>query len=102
MTAENELRFLLNGHQFTPAGATPFARCEREEPVFVLCGRDPVAAEVIRDWADRREILQHHDRGSFPHGSPAWEREGEKIAEARLHATEMAAWHEAHIRGPVR
>lgn len=49
-----------------------------DEPVFVLCGRDPIAPDIVLMWAKSAEFLGAH--------SP------EKIAEARSLAQAMRDW----------
>jgi hypothetical protein len=35
-----------------------YENAEPDEPMFVLLARDPVAAEVVRDWIKRRGDIQ--------------------------------------------
>lgn len=51
-----------------------------DEPIFVLRGKDPIGADVVRTWASKAESEGHHE--------PA------KIAEAREFADEMDAYRE--------
>jgi hypothetical protein len=48
-----------------------------DEPVFVLRGRDALAPEIVRDWANRAEA----------NGASA-----DKVDEARALADKMHAW----------
>lgn len=54
------------------------ANADPDEPMFVLLGRDPVAASVVRFWALMREALEYD--------------EPEKAAEARACANAMETW----------
>ncbi len=54
-----------------------YANAKPDEPMFVLLGRDPMAATLVRAWADMRETL-----GEDP----------DKIAEARACADALDAW----------
>lgn len=49
---------ITKGHVLDRAlrGEGCLGRSTDAEPVFVLCGRDPVAGDIIREWADRREV----------------------------------------------
>jgi hypothetical protein len=58
-----------------------YAKAEPNEPMFVLLGRDPSAPAVVRDWADRRELMI--DNGQKPESDRAM------VAEARECATAM-------------
>jgi hypothetical protein len=49
-----------------------------DEPMFILLARDPLAADLVRDWADRREQTR---------GPSA------KVDEARACATAMDRWY---------
>lgn len=61
-------------------------RSQPDEPVFILCARDCVAAETVRVWAMKAERL----------GVNAG-----KLAEARAHANRMDIWREVHGGGKV-
>jgi hypothetical protein len=76
MKAADELRLL---QEKLSDGSLP-----PEEPVFVLRGRDTIAAKVVRIWA----VLARTD------GSPP-----RKIAEAEALAKEMDAWPIKQIAG---
>jgi hypothetical protein len=56
-------------------------KSQDDEMVFVLCARDPLAADLVRIWANQREV-----RGGKP----------EKVAEARAAADAMDTWRAAH------
>lgn len=60
-------------------------RSKDDEPIFILCGRDPVAGEIIREWADRREVRAHRT-GTLD------AQEKAKIREARIHSLAMDDW----------
>lgn len=55
-----------------------YSRADPNEPMFVLLGRDPLAAPLVRCWASLRQLL--------PFPSPA------KIEEARRCADAMEDW----------
>lgn len=74
MTKKQEMELALRGEGC-------LGRSADDEPVFILTGRDPVAAAVVLEWADRREALGLN--------TP---EERAKIAEARAHAFRMHAW----------
>ena len=54
-----------------------YANAEPDEPMFILLGRDPFAADLVEEWARRREAAR---------GPSA------KIDEARACAAEMRRW----------
>lgn len=54
-----------------------YANAFHDEPMFVLLGRDPMAATLVRAWATMRE-----EQGEDP----------AKVAEARACADAMDAW----------
>jgi hypothetical protein len=56
-----------------------------DEPVFVLCARDPAAAHAVRDWVERRRIL------GMTRGDNR-EREEAKLQEALQCAAQMEQW----------
>jgi hypothetical protein len=57
-----------------------------EEPVFVLCARDPGASEMVRLWAENAQHM----------GVPL-----EKVLEALEVVNAMDAWRAAHGGGKV-
>lgn len=57
--------------------STVLHKCDPDEPIFVLCGRDPGAAKCVRDWASRACIA----------GVPA-----QKISDALKVAEQMDEW----------
>lgn len=52
-----------------------------DEPLFVLCARDPDAPAVVREWASRAGVRGAPDR---------------KVVGARAVAEEMERWQEAN------
>lgn len=60
-------------------------RSQLDEPVFILCGRDPDAGAAVRKWADDREMR-------VSRAGLLDMRQREKIAEARRHALTMDAY----------
>lgn len=38
-----------------------YANAEPDEPIFVLLGRDPMAAELVRIWASMRQLSGEKD-----------------------------------------
>lgn len=58
--------------------------------MFLLCGRDPVAAKIIREWADDREMLAvrtgKHDA-----------REQAKIRDARIMAMRFESFYTERV-----
>lgn len=79
-------------------GPSCLLRSQPDEPVFVLCARDPVAAITVRDWADYREHRMLNRATGPAHMSPEWTREDNKIKEARQLADQMDAWKANHAR----
>lgn len=71
------------GSKNNPGEFDCYAAADPDEPMFVLLGRDPVAAEVVAYWAALREQLAH-DRGDDP--------ELAKAREAVACAEQMRAW----------
>jgi len=60
-----------------------------DEPVFVICGRDPLAAEIIREWAVRYIAM----KGAG--GVQPTERQAVKYHEALRSAELAIAWRES-------
>jgi hypothetical protein len=69
-------------------------RSAPDEPVFVLVGRDLLAADSVRDWADRLEVR------SKALGELTGARQA-KIADARATAKAMDAWRVANGGGKL-
>ncbi len=65
------------GTKNNPGAHDCYANAEPDEPMFVLLGRDPLAADLVAEWAARRELT----RGPSP-----------KVDEARACARSMTAW----------
>ena len=59
-----------------------YANADPDEPMFILLGRDPSAADLVDRWADWREAT----RGPSP-----------KVLEARSCAAAMRLWHAATL-----
>ena len=60
------------------------------EPTFTLLARDPHAADMVLDWAYRRE--RSIKRGKHPESDIA------KVREARAHSRLMTEWRIEHER----
>ena len=73
------------GTKNNPAPWDCYANAHPDEPMFVLLGRDPFGAELVRLWADGREAA-----GEDP----------SKVAEARACADQMEAWCRAQGKVP--
>ena len=56
-----------------------------DEPVFVLCARDPLAANLVRDWAD------DYERFHVRNGTYTIERK-QKVTDARRASLAMDEW----------
>ena len=54
-----------------------------DEPIFTLRAKDPLAADLVADWATRSENGGHH--------------EPEKIAEAVACAKSMREWYRRNV-----
>ena len=63
--------------QKTTTDSACMVKAADDEPVFVLRGKDPVAHDAVRFWADSAEALHLHT---------------EKLADAILAADEMLAY----------
>ncbi len=62
------------------------ARSQDGEPLFILCGRDRLAADKVRSWAADLAL----------HGGPKY-----KIADAYALADDMDRWREQHGGGKI-
>lgn len=62
-----------------------YTAADPDEPIFVLLGRDPLAGDLVIEWARRRAVL------ASIHSDDA-ERDARKIAEARACGDAMRAW----------
>ena len=65
------------GTKNNPGEFDCYANADPNEPMFVLLGRDPMAAYLVEQWADLREWT-----GETP----------DKVTEARKCAKEMRDW----------
>lgn len=65
------------GTKLKPGTFDCYANAEPDEPMFTLLARDPMAAILVRLWADLREHAA---------GNPS------KVFEARTCAIEMEKW----------
>jgi hypothetical protein len=52
---------MLMGTKNNPGKFDCYANAEPDEPVFVLLGRDPLAGQLVRLWAQRRQLLGKTD-----------------------------------------
>jgi hypothetical protein len=75
----------MMGTKNNPGKFDCHANAHPDEPMFILLGRDPMAATLVRAWAEMRE-----DAGEDP----------AKVAEARACADAMDAW-AANLGKPV-
>jgi hypothetical protein len=76
------------GTKNNPGKFDCYANATPDEPMFVLLGRDPFAATLVRMWANAREAR----------GNPM---DAEKIAEARACADALDRYCEGIGRAPV-
>lgn len=60
-------------------------RSAADEPVFVLCARDVLAGDIVREWADRVEVRAVGSSGLTG-------KRRQKIATARREAVAMDTW----------
>lgn len=67
-------------------------KSEDDEPVFVICARDPLAAEIIREWAVR--YISSKAAG----GVAPTEAQARKYHEALQIASLSIAWNEQKQR----
>jgi hypothetical protein len=68
------------GTKNNPGDFDCYENADDDEPMFVLLGRDPLAADLVRLWAERRAATRGEDN---------------KTAEARTCADVMEWWHGA-------
>ncbi|MDO8795384.1 MAG: hypothetical protein Q7J25_12265 [Vicinamibacterales bacterium] len=85
MKAKDEIEAALKGEGCLGHSAP-------DEPVFILCARDVLAANHVREWADEVE-RKVHALGELT------ARRQAKIASARALAKEMDEWRAAHAGG---
>lgn len=74
------------------------AKSADDEPIFILCARDVLAAGQVREWADRLESVAANrpiDDGGLDGKRKA------KIAEARALAVAMDQWRYSHGGGKI-
>lgn len=69
------------GTKRNPGKFDCYEAADPDEPMFVLLARDPLAPQLVREWAGRRRMRA---------GDPA------KISEALDCATAMERWRAAH------
>jgi hypothetical protein len=72
------------GTKATPSPYDCFQNLEPDEPYFLLMGRDPAAANLVRLWAVRRQ--EAIDAGEKPADDEA------QVKEALLCAEHMEVW----------
>ena len=76
------------GTKNNPGKFDCYENAEPDEPVFILLGRDPLAAPLVRLWAMMREECgPPRERPENPDVVAAWEKE--KVAEAQQCADTM-------------
>jgi hypothetical protein len=71
------------------AGPSCLTESADDEPVFVLCARDPLAPNAVREWAFAYE-RRHGMSG------PLTKRQEEKYTEALAIAYQMERWRTSH------
>ncbi len=85
------------GTKARPGTHDCYAKASPDEPLFTLLARDPAAADLVREWAERRAALAQTTNRLT--------EEGPKIAEALAVARAMDAWRARNIHAaplPVR
>lgn len=87
MTKAEELEAAVNGRGC-------LGRSADDEPVFILVGRDRLAASIVRTWA-------HQFWNARVNAGTLDARAQSKYDEALALATRMDAWREAHDGGKV-
>ena len=65
-------------------------KADPDEPVFVLLARDPLAADLVREWA--RRYLARKMLDVQPHGPPLTAKTRRKAREAMACADAMDGW----------
>lgn len=68
------------GTKNNPGAFDCYENAAPDEPMFILLGRDPLAAGLVREWADQREAVA------------VTARQFAKVAEARQCADSMDRW----------
>lgn len=74
------------GTKNKPGSYDCYANAHPDEPMFVLLGRDPAAAAIVRLWTSLRDRLGEKDRGM--------------LTEATACADAMEAWAREHGKDP--
>lgn len=72
------------GTKNNPGDFDCYRAADPDEPMFVLLGRDPLAAGLVREWADQREAVA------------LTPRQFSKVVEARRCADMMDVWFAAN------
>lgn len=83
------------GTKANPAPNDCYAKAEDDEPMFTLLARDPLAATLVREWADRRDrrFWVGTEAGVVPqHDADEVTRHVRKVDEARECADAMDDW----------
>lgn len=72
------------GSKNEPGKFDCYANAEPDEPMFILLARDPDAADVVREWAERR--MERIENGTKPPSDRSMVEEAFECAE------KMDAW----------
>jgi hypothetical protein len=75
------------GTKNNPGEFDAYSKALPDEPIFTLLGRDPLARELVLDWANRRYLAM------ITGAIADTEQERRKIAEARHCAMAMSDWY---------
>ena len=70
-----------------------YAVADDDEPIFVLRANDPLAADLVREWANRYEIRKLGEQGGEVFERKGLEKSDEALACAR------ARWSDGPGRG---
>lgn len=86
------------GTKANPAPNDCYAKAEDDEPMFTLLARDPLAARLVRQWADQRDqrFWCGNEAGAVPMHVDEVVSHVRKVDEARECADAMDAWREAN------
>jgi hypothetical protein len=82
------------GTKQNPGRFDCYGKALPDEPLFVLLGRDPAAAETIRFWAATRLRALKAEKNLFNMDDPTVDEEASKIAESLNIACTMERYRE--------
>lgn len=78
------------GTKNNPGKHDCYASAGPDEPMFILLARDPLAENLVLDWAQQRQ--NQIERGTKPLSDM------DKVREARACAQQIKAWRKENVR----